>query len=506
MARWISWPAGAVLGIMAGTANAGPATRAEVEALLPAFEAYARSTIDQWQTPGVAIGIVAGDELVYAKGFGVRRLGGQDPVDADTVFQIGSTTKAFAATTEAILVGDGKLGWMDRVIDRDPTFRLFDPWATREFRIIDLLSQRSGLAPYALGSMAGLGYSRDQMLEALRQVEPATSFRAVFGYQNVLHLEAERMVVGASGAASWEAFLAERILQPLQMTSTTATEDDLLKAPNHAAGHRQADGSIGPVPPMPNFYRVGAAGNMNSSVRDMSRWLRMQINEGELEGRRIVDKAALDVTHTPQVPISAVASYASGWVVSAKPGGRVIWHNGNTPGFAAHVGFDPERRAGIVVLTNLGGKGAPGDAIAMRFYDLLQGNPEKNYSAEMLATADATIAADTKEFLRPEPALPPRPLEDYAGDYRSPLLGAGSIAVEAGQLQLPLGPDRLPTTLKPWSGDIFTWHMPPGPMAEAGGDPAGKVRFETGPDGRISGFKVMPGGDPVAYAFTRDPS
>ena len=505
MARWTSRLAAAALALAPCTAIAAPASPAEVEALLPAFEAYARSTMDQWRMPGVAIGIVADDRLVYARGFGVRQLGGNDPVDADTVFQIGSTTKAFAAATEAILVDEGKLGWMDRVIDHDPTFRLADPWVTREFRIIDLLAQRSGLPPYALGEMVGLGYSRDQMLAALRSTEPVTSFRSTFGYQNVFHLEAERMVMAASGAPSWEEFLSDRILQPLGMLSTTATQEGIESNPNHATGHAEIDGTIRPIPFMPNFYTAGAAGNLNSSVNDMGRWLRMQINGGELDGRRIVGAEALEHTRIPQVPITSTVSYASGWVVSSLPHGRVVWHNGGTPGFGLHVGFAPERRAGIIVLTSLGGKGAPGDAIAMRFYDLLQGNPLKDYGAEMLAAADAAIVAGAREFARPDPALPPRPLPDYAGVYEDPVLGTGPVSVEGDHLVLALGPDRVPTILRPWSGDIFTWHMPDGPFRLAGADPAGKVRFETGADGHIRGFRLVFRDDPVERAFSRSP-
>ncbi len=119
------------------------------------------------------------------------------------------------------------------------------------------------------------------------------------------------------------------------MLSTTATEDGILRNPNHASGHAPADGTIRPIPLLPNFYAVGAAGNLNSSVNDMCRWLRMQINGGELQGRRIVGEKALKHTRIPQIPISPIASYASGWVVSSLQGGRVVWHNGSTPASAA---------------------------------------------------------------------------------------------------------------------------------------------------------------------------
>jgi CubicO group peptidase (beta-lactamase class C family) len=191
-----------------------------IQALVPSLEAYVSANMKSFDVPGVAIGIVAGDKLVYAKGFGVRSKGGA-PVDTQTVFQIASVAKAFLSTTMAIAVDQGKLHWEDRIVDLDPEFQLRDPLVTREFRFFDLTAQRSGLPPYANEFLNVLGLDRAARIRSLRYVEPVSSFRSAFAYLNIPHILAGRIVARAEGAADWNAVLQSEILDPLGMTSTT---------------------------------------------------------------------------------------------------------------------------------------------------------------------------------------------------------------------------------------------------------------------------------------------
>jgi hypothetical protein len=171
----------------------------KVEALVPDLEAYVENGMREFDLPGLGIGIVAGDKLVYARGFGVRRKGGE-PVDTKTVFQIGSTTKAFLATTLAIAVDREKFAWDDHVVDLYPDFQLKDAWVTREFRMFDIIAQRSGLPPYANDSYGVLGADDDDKIRSLRYVEPTSSFRSTFTYTNITHIVAQRIVAEAMGA------------------------------------------------------------------------------------------------------------------------------------------------------------------------------------------------------------------------------------------------------------------------------------------------------------------
>ncbi len=184
------------------TTDADTADRIQV--LIPDLDAYITSGMKAFDVPGLAIGIVAGDKLVYAKGFGVRSKGGGQPVDARTIFQIGSTTKAFLATSLAIMVDRGKLNWNDRVVDLYPAFQLYDPWVTRDFRVFDLLAQRSSLPSLVNDTLAMLGFGEAALINSLRNVEPVSSFRTTFAYTNITHLLASRIVAQAAGVSEWK--------------------------------------------------------------------------------------------------------------------------------------------------------------------------------------------------------------------------------------------------------------------------------------------------------------
>jgi CubicO group peptidase (beta-lactamase class C family) len=194
----------------AQAATPDAAMEARVQALVPELEAYIASGMTAFDDPGLGLGIVAGDELVYAKGFGVRRKGGE-PVDTRTVFQIGSATKGFLATTMAIAVDRGRFRWDDRVVDLDPEFQLKDPWVTREFRMFDVIAQRSGLPPYVNDMLSELGLDEGGLIRSLRYVDPASSFRSTFAYTNITHLEAGRVIAKLEGAPDWEAVLRKDI-------------------------------------------------------------------------------------------------------------------------------------------------------------------------------------------------------------------------------------------------------------------------------------------------------
>ncbi|MGB9274834.1 MAG: serine hydrolase domain-containing protein [Terrimicrobiaceae bacterium] len=291
-----------------------------VQTLIPEFEAYIASGMKGFDVPGLAIGIVAGDKLVYAKGFGVRSKGSSVPVDTRTIFQIGSTTKAFLATTLAILVDRGKLRWDDRVVDLDPDFQLKDPWVTREFRVFDLLAQRSGLPPYVNDGLGMLGFDEAALIRSLRHVEPVSSFRSTFAYTNITHLLAGRIVAKAAGAANGDTVLQQELLDPLGMKDSSYTAAAIEAATNHAQGYRWSPEGTTEVPFTQLFpYDFGGAGDINSTIEDMARWVRLQLGNGTFEGRRIVSSENLAFTHTPKVAISDKLFYALGWVIQQTP-------------------------------------------------------------------------------------------------------------------------------------------------------------------------------------------
>ena len=253
----------------------------------PNAEAYITSGMKAFDLPGLAIAIVTNDRVVYSKGFGVRSKAGGVPVDTRTVFQIGSATKGFLATTMALMVDRGKLKWDDRVVDLDPEFQLKDPWVTREFRVFDLLAQRSGLPPYVNDAPGIFGLNRTELIRSLRYVEPVSSFRSTFAYTNVTHILAGRIVAKVDGARDWNAVLQKEILDPLGMRETTYSAEAIEAAPDHASGYRWTPDGTSEVPFTQIFpYDFDGAGDINSTVEDASRWLRFQLGNGAFEGHQ----------------------------------------------------------------------------------------------------------------------------------------------------------------------------------------------------------------------------
>jgi CubicO group peptidase (beta-lactamase class C family) len=480
---------------------------ARVTALIPDIEAYIRNGMKALDVPGLAIGIVTGDRLIYAKGFGVRSKSGGQPVDPQTVFQIGSATKAFLATTMAIAVDRGKLHWDDRVVDLDPEFQLKDPWVTREFRAFDLLAQRSGLPPYANDMVGILGADQAMMMRSLRYVEPVTSFRTTFAYTNLTHLWAGKIIAKLNGQSDWNAVLAQQLLGPLGMKSSSYTAEAIKAAPNHAEGHRWTpDGSI--EIPFGEFpYSFGGAGDINSTVEDAARWVRLQLAKGTFEGQRLVSPENLAVTRVPRVAVNDKTLYAMGWLVTLTPNGTIVWHNGGTDGFGAHIGMLPDKDVGIIILTNEENQNVA-DAIAVWTYDRLLGNPVVDHVANVLKAAKAKYEAADKMFAKPASPRPFPPLAPLVGAFSNPSFGKATLRLDGDALLLELHDLGSELKLEPWDGDVFTARLAPYGRLTAiaqsmGPRPGAFAQFQITRDGKLDLLRLS-FDDGQAYEFRRD--
>ncbi|SFC41522.1 CubicO group peptidase, beta-lactamase class C family [Bosea sp. CRIB-10] len=481
-------------------------SQASIEALLPDFEKQVTEGMKAFSVPGLAIGIVHDDKLIYAKGFGVRELGKPDQVTPETIFQVGSTTKAFLATTLAQAVDAGRLGWNDPVIDHVPEFQLADPWVTRDFRVLDLAAQRSGLTAYVNDALTMLGYDKQTLIRSLRVAPQLGMFRSDFRYLNIPHIVGGEIVAKVNGAPSWTDSLQQSLLTPLGMGATTATAEAITAAPNHAQGHRLANKPI-PVPFHPSFpYAMGPAGALNSNIPDMAKWLRLQLGRGQFEGKVLVSEDNLDVTWTPRVAMNERTSYAVGWVATATPRGRIIWHNGGTAGFGAHAGFLPDGKTGIVILTNLENGGMP-DSLAMWFYDRVLGNPVVDniaLGAAALKTRREAARAEAAGFV-PGPLSPLA--TGFAGSYASPILGDATIVLADGKLGLTLEKTEAQLLLEPNKDDpyLFQARLAPtgafvAPAEMSGGEPFVRLRFETDAAGKITQMRWLSPELPHSFA------
>jgi CubicO group peptidase (beta-lactamase class C family) len=480
----------AAAGSVAGTqsAAAAEAPGAAVETFIPALEAYIEKGMQAYGMPGLAIGIVAGDKLVYAEGFGVRGDDGE-PVDPRTVFQIASTTKAFLAATMAIMVDRGRLDWRDRVTALCAEFKLKDPEATRKFRFLDLVAQRSGMPTSANDVLGFYGYDADALIRSLRHVETTSTFPTTFSYTNITHILAGRIVADAAGSADWNEVLQQELLGPLGMRHSSFSAKALKDEPNHAQPHRWTPGKTAQMRLTQIFpYDFSAAGDINSNIEDMAHWLRLQLANGRFEGRRIVSAKNLGVTREPRVKLTDALSYAMGWYVFQSPGGSFLWHDGDSHGFGSFVGLATTKDVGVVVLTNTQNVGLPA-AIGRWVLDRVLGNPDVDHVEASLKDAVEHYEARKKLFARPEQPKPSPKLGSLTGHVTNSSFGNAAIVRDGDGLILELGTGaRL--GLEPWDGPVFTARLLPeggfGPMARGLGPlPAGFAEFLTETDGGL---------------------
>ena len=478
-----------------------------VQELIPDIEAYITSGMKGFDIPGLAIGIVANNRLIYAKGFGVRSKSNGLPVDTRTVFQIGSTTKAFLTATMAIMVDRGKLRWDDRVVDLYPEFRLKDPWVTREFRVFDLPAQRSGLPPLVNDILVMLNFKEPEMIRSLGHVEPVSSFRTTFAYTNITHLLAARIVAKATGASDWNAVLQKELLDPLGMKDSTYTAEAIEAAPNHAKGHRWTPEGTIEVPFTPIFpYHLAGSGNINSNIEDMARWVRMQLGNGTFDGRRIVSSENLAYTRMPKVALNDQVFYDLGWYNYLTPNGNILWHDGDALSFGSFVGLVPDKNIGIIILTNETNVEAP-NSLGAWVLDRILGNAKHDPVAENLKNAKATFEATARQFAKPANPRPFPRLAPLTGNFVNSSLGKAVLTLKDDALVIEVQATGAKFKLVPWDGDIFMATLMTtgqfGPIVDLDYMTKGFAQFQMDKDGKLNLLRLSTQ-DGQAYEFRRE--
>ena len=428
------------------------------------LDSYIESAMKDWKIPGVAVGIVRNDSVVFARGFGVRTIGKPEKVDEHTLFAIASDTKAFTGILMAMLADEGKIRWDAPLTSYLPALKFGDDFLTRELTVRDALTHRSGLARADLLWTAGWKYDRAELLRRLRFLKPSWNLRTRYGYSNLMYLAA-----GEAGAAtagkSWDVLVREKIFRPLGMNESNTSVTLLASLGNVASPHARVD-SLVTVVPYTNIDAAASAGAINSNIADMTRWLRFQLDSGRVNGKRLVSKRNFIETHTPQTviridstyrafnPFTHVRSYAFGWQVMDYRGREMLSHAGNLAGMNAMVGLLPEERVGVVVLTNLEGN-ALRESIMYKVFDMSLGAPPRDWSRVSLiekASFDSIEAKDQREALakRVTGTRPSLALERYAGTYGDSLYGKAFVRMENGHLVLEVAPGMV--------GDMEHWH------------------------------------------------
>ena len=449
---------------------AGPRPLAQ-PAPLAGLDDYVARAMKDWGVPGLAIAVIKDDRIVLAKGYGVREAGKPEPVDERTVFAIGSSSKGFTAAAVAMLVDEKKLKWDDPATQYLPGFQLYDPYATREVTVRDLLSHRVGLDrgdPLWYATT----FDRADILRRIRYLKPASSMRSRFGYQNIMFLAAGQVVCSVTGK-EWDDVVRERIFVPLGMNDTGTSVRTLSRSRDVAAPHSKFDGRVVAIP-YRNIDNIAPAGAINSNVVDMAQWVRLQLGNGTYAGKELISAAAAKEMATPQTvirlegqwavwyPEAHFLSYGLGWFLSDYRGRKLVDHGGSIDGMRAMVAMLPEEKLGVVILANLSGSILP-VALSYRVFDAYLGVPARDWSAELLKGANgleeqaraAAAKVESERVTGTKPSLAP---DQYAGEYQSEMYGDATIGVDNGKLTLRRGPS-FTGVLEHWHYDVFrvTW-------------------------------------------------
>jgi CubicO group peptidase (beta-lactamase class C family) len=475
------------------TSSAPAVTREKVAAALPELEKVVEQMRKQTGVPGVAIAVVHKDEVVYLKGFGVRKAGQPDPIETETVFQLASVSKPIATTVIAALVGEGKIGWDDRITDHDPGFQLYDPWVTRELTFRDLLCHRSGLPDHAGDLLEDLGYDRTKVLHRLRYLKCGDKFRSQYAYTNFGFTEAG-VAAARAAATTWEDLAQDKLFEPLGMTSTSSRYADYKSAPNRALLHVRVDGKW----TAKNVREPDAqspAGGVSSTIRDMSHWLRLQLAEGKFDGKQVIAANALNETHRPQIVSRPVANpatdqagfYGLGWNVSYNDQGRVfLGHSGAFDlGAATVVNMLPSEDLGIVVLTNAAPIGVA-EAIAASYLNLaMEGKVQRDWLSFFGGLVEETEEPQSDKSSPAADDSPALAAKAYVGKYTNVYYGDLEVVEQDKKLALLMGPKKMRFPLRHADRDDFIY-QPTGEMAS--GESA--LSFQMGTDGRASAVNL----------------
>lgn len=468
-----------------------------VKTALPELEKLTTGLLKKTGIPGLAIAVTYNDQVVYAKGFGMREIDKPEAVDPDTVFQLASVSKPIGSTVIAGLVADGVVTWDDRVIDHDPGFHMHEPFVTAALTIRDTYSHRSGLPEHAGDLLEDMEYDRTEVLRRLRFVPTKNDFRSQYAYTNFGLTEGAIAAANTAGKP-WEEVSEERLYKRLGMGSTSSRLSDFLARTNRARSHVWMDGRwVAKYQRKPDVQ--SPAGGASSSVNDMARWIRLHLNNGTFNGQPIVPAEALAETYRPHMvrkplPIQSAAErygfYGLGWNVDYDELGRVrLGHSGAFAlGAATVVNLVPADRLGIVVLTNAQPIGVP-EALALSFLDLATyGKVRRDWFA-FLQPIFEEMAKEGRSPIdyakAPRSSSPALPNAVYVGTYEAAFYGKLEIGVQDDTLVMHQGPKMSAYPLTHYDRDTFYYDT-------AGENAVGLsgVTFRIGGNGKAIGVTV----------------
>ncbi len=403
------------------------------------LDLYVSRALTNWRIPGVAVCIVKDNKIVLMKGYGIKELGLPNLVDINTLFMIGSNTKAFTATALATLQANGKLSLDDKVTKYVPEFKLENKFAGEQAILRDLLCHRLGLQTFQGDfTFYNTNLSRDEVMQKLGQIKAPYPFRTKWGYTNAAFLTAGQSIPKVTGKP-WEVYLKETIFAPLGMSNTLALTAEMPKALNRTVPHTLNDGRLTAIPYC-QIDGLAPAGAISSSVNDMSKWVFALLNDGKVGNRQVIPSAAIQATRQPQDIVGSIHHlngennfelYGLGWFLQDYSGHRLVMHDGGVNGYLSSVTLSPQDNLGIIILTNTD-QNQFFEALRWEILDAYFGQGYRNYSDTYLnnfrAQQTTEFAKDKK--LRDSVVLNLRPAlsaNSYTGKYTNSLYGSMTV-------------------------------------------------------------------------------
>ena len=438
------------------------------------LDEYLKNAIKKWHVPGLAIAIVNNNSIVYSKGIGVNSINSNEEVNENTIFAIASNTKAFTANAIAILVDEEKIKWEDKVIKFIPEFRLYNNYVSNEITIRDILCHRSGLKTFS-GDLIWYAsdYSREEVIERSQYLKPEYNFRYSFGYSNIMYLVAGEVIEILTNT-TWDDFIQSQFFNPLNMNRTFTSITQFAGVKNIASPHVIKNEEAIEIDYI-NWDNMGPAGSINSSVNDMAKWIKFQLNERELNGEKMVsDESNNELTklHTMQDlnfiekelwPSIHFKGYGLGWKLFDYQGCKIISHSGGIDGMISQLVMIPEEDFGFIILSN-SGESLP-YPLMFHIMDEYFGNEhidyinyfkdyyngyhkkQKEYYAKLESERDTLILSSV-------------PITDFCGVYYCDVYGSSTVKITNNNLYIVF--DHSPVfigKLSHYKGDRFWIEM-----------------------------------------------
>ncbi len=495
-------------------AAAGPAARAQapdITSKLSGFDSYMEQVLKDWNTPGIGVGIVVNDKLVFAKGYGYRDYEKKLPFTPTTLCQIASNSKLFTAVSSGMLVEEGKLTWDKPVRESVPSIQFYNDQLNNNVTLRDMLSHRTGVTRHDLIWFKS-PFTRKELFEKLKYLEPQEPMRETFLYNNLMYSAAGQIIELKSGKR-WEEFVREKIFTPLEMGTTTFTISDMTQHADHGVPYREKRDSfeLYKIPYYEDTEGVAPAGAIISNIDELSHWLIALMNDGKYNGKQVLPANVLKATLQPAIGLPNTLgealgfwellnpAYGMGRQTAAYRGHLLTYHGGDLPGFHSQVSFMPNDKIGVIVLVISDHSAPLYNIVSYNVYERLLGMDQTPWSQRQLQQRLAGKKAGTEARSkaggdRVPNTKPSHALADYASDYENPAYGILKIGLKGDALQFGFHEFQFPMS-------HFHYDRFDTPDDEQYGKFS--VNFRTNPQGDIDGVLISL--DQAEVVFTRKP-